>query len=232
MELKGRLKLIADKIPVCRTACDIGTDHAYIPIYLVQKNICEKVIASDVRIGPVEAARKNTCHYGLNGKIEVRLGNGLDTIAEEEAEAIIIAGMGGTLISEIILRGIKLARKAKYLVIQPMNDLEIVRKMLLDNGFEIYDEELTEEGTKLYNVICARWTGEKAIVEENIYYHIGRRLIEKNDPLLKFLISRKIVQLDRALEELRNAKEMNRGVVDIYSALLKDLRKLKQGYLV
>ncbi|EGD46123.1 protein of unknown function DUF633 [Ruminiclostridium papyrosolvens DSM 2782] len=206
LNLKGRLKLIADKVPKCNVLADIGTDHAYIPIYLVQNGVCQKAIASDVKIGPVKMASNNISLYKLSEKIETRLGNGLDTIEINEADSIIIAGMGGTLLTELLEANKPKTVNADTLVLQPMNDLHVVRKWLYDNAFEIYDEEMVAEGPKIYFVLSAKFSGnEKQYSDFELY--VGQRLIEKKDPLLGAYCRMKVQQIDKVLEQLEEMKE-------------------------
>lgn len=206
LNLKGRLKLIADKVPKCNVLADIGTDHAYIPIYLVQNGVCQKAIASDVKIGPVKMASNNISLYKLSEKIETRLGNGLDTIEINEADSIIIAGMGGTLLTELLEANKPKTVNADTLVLQPMNDLHVVRKWLYDNAFEIYDEEMVAEGPKMYFVLSAKFSGNKKQYSDFELY-VGQRLIEKKDPLLGAYCRMKVQQIDRVLEQLEEMKE-------------------------
>ena len=105
MELSKRLKEITLLIDKCNIIADIGTDHGYIPIYTVQEGLCTKAIASDINKGPVDKARMNVRREGLERFISCRQGPGLSTLEPKEAEAVIIAGMGGNLIRDIILKG-------------------------------------------------------------------------------------------------------------------------------
>lgn len=215
--LKGRLKLIADKVPTCDVIADIGTDHAYLPIYLIQQGVCKKAIASDVRIGPVKVANKNINLYKMKEQIETRLGSGLDTIAQNEADAIIIAGMGGTLLTELLKGHPHKVSKAASLILQPMNDLDVVRKWLFDNKFDIYDEELVAEGPKIYCVISAKYDGEDKQYQY-FHLHVGEKLIEKKDPLLIPYCEMKIRQIDRVLGQLEDMEDNNQ-LQSHYSAL-------------
>lgn len=228
LNLKGRLKLIADKVPKCNVAADIGTDHAYIPIYLVQNEICRKAIASDVKIGPVNIAKNNISLYRLTEKIETRLGNGLDTIEVDEADSIIIAGMGGTLFIELLEANKHKAVKAEALILQPMNDLDIVRKWLFDNEFDIYDEELVAEGPKLYCVLAAKFHGSKNEYSD-FELHVGRKLINRRDPLLQAYCQMKVRQIERVLVQMQSMeeddmlKEQYIGLKNDYTGLLEKL---------
>lgn len=222
--LKGRLKLLADKVPICDVAADIGTDHAYVPIYLIQQGICKKAIASDVKIGPVKMADKNINLYNMNNQIETRLGNGLDTIAENEADTIIIAGMGGTLLTELLNANKQKACKASALILQPMNDLDVVRKWLYDNKFDIYDEELTAEGEKIYCVISAKYDCIDKQYDD-FQLHVGEKLIKKNDPLLLKYCEMKVRQIEKVLGQLENMED-NSQLKSQYSGLKKDYMNL------
>lgn len=222
MELSGRLKLIAQMVPECNIVYDIGTDHAYIPVYLINDKKCKKAIASDVRLGPINIAKKNIEQYGLLDKIETRVGDGLDTIKGNEEGVIIIAGMGGLLIKEILERDIDKAKKAKSLILQPMYAIEVVHQWLCENGFEVYNEKLVKEEHKIYDVIATKWTG-KIQKKDVLYNHIGEKLFENKDPLLKIHIQNKIKQLDKIINEMQNMKEKD-------SVKRKDYINLREKY--
>lgn len=230
LNLKGRLKLLADKVPKCDVAADIGTDHAYIPIYLIQQGVCKKAIASDVKIGPVKVAEKNINLYNLRDQIETRLGSGLDTIAENEADTIIIAGMGGTLLTDLLNTNEQKANKASSLILQPMNDLDVVRKWLFDHKFGIFDEELAAEGEKIYCVISAKYDGIDKQYEE-FQLHIGEKLINKNDPLLLEYCEMKVRQIDRVLGQLVDMED-NSQLQSHYSWLRKNYTDLIENISV
>ncbi len=225
MILKGRLKLIADKVPKCGVFADVGTDHAYLPIYLIKNNICTHAIASDVKPGPIRVANRNILSHRLDGKVETRMGSGLDTLKLGEADTIVIAGMGGTLLAHLLDDGKDKAQRAKNLVLQPMNDLDIVRNWLYKNGFNIYDEQMVDEGDKIYTVICAAFENANHEVREEFYYHVGEKLIEKKDPLLNKYCKMKIRQLERVLKQLESM-ENNTSQVEYHSWLKREYEKL------
>lgn len=225
--IKGRLKLLADKVPACKVAADIGTDHAYIPIYLIQQHICKKAIASDVRSGPINAADKNIGMYNMKDSIETRLGSGLATLAENEAEVIIIAGMGGRLVTELLEADIRKAWSASALILQPMNDLDVVRKWLFDHGFDIYDEEMTAEDSKYYCVISAKYDG-KVRSYKDFELQVGEKLVEKRDPLLKPYCEMKVSQINKVLKQLTQMED-NSQLKDYYSELRDNYLQLTEG---
>ena len=170
-----RLKTVINNVNHKKIA-DIGTDHAYIPIFLAEKNLADRVIATDINEGPLSIARANIEKKGLGNKIETRLSGGLSVIRAGEADDIIIAGMGGILISEIIDRDIDTAKQSR-LILQPMNAQYELRKYLLSHGFKITGEDLAVEGFKVYNIITAE-RGEMKPFETDFEYQIPKYLAE------------------------------------------------------
>ena len=180
IKLTPRLQCVADCIEKCHTLADIGTDHAYIPIYAIQNNIAANAIASDVVKGPLQIATDNISYYGLSDKIIPCLADGLASASD--ADTIVIAGMGGKLICTILSENMEIAKKAEYLIIQPMTCSYELRKFLHTNGFKIVNEKLAKEEDKIYNVMVVK-KGEEAF-DDDFHYHIGIKLFENNDPLL------------------------------------------------
>ena len=160
LKLTPRLQAIADSINEYEVLADIGTDHAFLPIYLMQNGKIKKAIAADINKGPIDIAQERIKKYKYEDMIETRQGDGLTVIKPYEADAIVIAGMGGILISEIIEQSKPVAIAAKVLVMQPMQDSGKLRRYLFQNGFEIFDEELAKEDRKIYEIIWARYTGK------------------------------------------------------------------------
>ena len=153
--LNPRLKKIAQLVPQNSCTADIGTDHAYIPIVLVEMGTTPHAIASDIRKGPIERAEANI----RSQKIETRLGPGLETLSSNEAEVIIIAGMGGILIADILEASRPVVNSAKLLILQPMTAATELREYLSGNGYTVEAEYLEAEEEKLYNIIVATPSG-------------------------------------------------------------------------
>ena len=195
MKLNNRLKIIAEKIPECDILADIGTDHGYIPIYAVKNHLCRKALAADLRPGPLKMAQRNIIRYGLEDQIEIRLGNGLEPIEYSESDIIVISGMGGQLIRDILSRSFEKAVHAKLLLLQPNNAVNALRKWIYENGFDIVDETLVLDSGKIYCLINCKWTGNKTSKDEFIYY-IGEKLLTSNDPLLKSYLNKKLKELE------------------------------------
>ena len=153
MKLDSRLMAIANLVRKNKIFADIGTDHAYLPVYLVENDIVNRAIAADLRVGPLDNAKETVVSHNLTDKIELRLSDGLDNFKENEIEEIAVAGMGGLLISSFIERTNWLKNSGIHLILQPMTHIEELRKTLFDNGFIIDNEVVAEDGDKLYIII-------------------------------------------------------------------------------
>lgn len=201
MNLSDRLTHIINLIPRCNCLADIGTDHGFIPIYSVLNNIACHAIASDINKGPIKVAKINIDKYNLNDKIQTRIGSGLSTLKMNEADVIVIAGMGGVLISDIIENHINIARCSKWLILQPVQYPEVLRKYLLQTGFNIVDEDIVKDENKYYYIIKAE--SKKADeYKKEVFYYTGTKLIEKGHPLIKEYILYKIGSLNNILNNL------------------------------
>lgn len=177
MNLSKRLQKIVDFVPKDTKVCDIGTDHGYIPVYLIKSHISKQVIATDISKGSLDKIIDLVEKEKLEDSIDMRLGDGLDIISPHEVETLIIAGMGGILISEILEKDKDITRTIKNFIFQPMVGGEELRKYLTENNFQIVDEELIFEDGKYYEIIFAR-EGEQEI-KKDIYYEISEILIKK-----------------------------------------------------
>ena len=175
-------------------AADIGTDHAYLPIYLIKNNISSKVLACDLRKGPLNNARENVIRAGCEDKIELRLSDGLDSVLPDEADDIIICGMGGTLIAEILSRAEWIKDSKFNLILQPQSHADDLRRCLFENGFEILDEKsVTDEGRD-YLVFNSVYSGSVYSREDDLKIYFGS-LLENNDPVSKRIAARTIKYL-------------------------------------
>ena len=155
MALSHRLKVIADQVTVGNTAADIGTDHGYVPIYLLRSGICPRVIASDISEGSLVKARAAAKRFHQEGKMECRISDGLKAYSPGEADSCLISGMGGILIAEILTDSFEVAQSFREMVLSPQRDAQLVRNCLTELGFRIvYDETIEDKGKK-YAVIRA-----------------------------------------------------------------------------
>lgn len=192
LKLTDRLLKIASLVDKDKKIADIGTDHGYIPVYLLNQNIIKYAILGDVNKGPLENARKEIIKNNLLDKVDLRLGSGIEILEENEVDQIIIAGMGGLLINDILKANEKVAHSAEKLILQPMQGPEEVRKFLYQNGYKILDEYLVREEHRLYEIIVCKYEALEKININPIYYEVGKKLIEKKDPLLRDFIENKI----------------------------------------
>jgi tRNA (adenine22-N1)-methyltransferase len=158
-KLTKRLSVAASYARSGAFLADIGTDHAYIPIYLFKKGKIRGAVASDINEGPLMRARANLLRYKADGGITLNLSNGLDGIEKFSPDDILILGMGGELICDIISRAEFTKNKNIRLILQPMTHPEILRSFLSENGYSITDEAIIEED-KIYQVMVATYTGE------------------------------------------------------------------------
>ncbi len=204
-----------------KIVADIGTDHAYIPIYLTENNMAEYVIASDIKEGPLSIARENIEGHNLSDKIKTRLGGGLSVLNKNEADTIIIAGMGGILISEILDSDIEIAKNAR-LILQPMNAQYELRKYLLSHGFKITDEDIAVEGFKVYNIIIAE-NGKQEPFENDFEYQIPRYL--KPHKYFKNLYDKKYREFTKVINGIENSNDTDEEKLKLYKYWLKELEK-------
>lgn len=154
-----RLLCAAAMVRTGGTVADIGTDHAHLPVWLIRNGICETAIAADIGEGPAAAARRTVADAGLDDRIEVRVGDGLTVVAPEEATEIVIAGMGGETIVDILSAAPWLRDGAdRRLILQPMTKTVELRSWLYENGFSIEEEHLIIDGRHLYCVMAVAFT--------------------------------------------------------------------------
>lgn len=203
MKLTNRLYAVSDMIDKCNILADIGTDHAYIPIYCLENKICSGAIACDINKGPVKIAQKNIDKYGFSGKITTRLSNGFENIKKGEADTFVIAGMGGLLIIDILKAGYDKICDDTSLILQPMIAVYELRKYLCENGFEITDESLAEEENKIYNIIKCK-KGKMSLTEDKLYTGFDF-LKNKKDLFFKHL-DKKIYTTEKIINGLKKSE--------------------------
>ncbi len=230
IKLTPRLQCVADCIKKCDLLADIGTDHAYIPIYAIQNHLAKKAVAGDVVKGPLSIATENIVSHGLENKITPVLANGLD--AAKEADVIVIAGMGGKLICEILENNLKIAKTANYMVIQPMTCSYELRSFLHENGFEIIDEKLTKEEDKIYSILVVKNGVEK--YHDDFYYHIGKKLFEKRDKLLSQYIKLRAEVIKKQFKGMKSSKDPDlhqkaKELETLYNRFIKEAERYDQG---
>lgn len=221
--LTPRLKCITEYVK-CKTVADIGTDHAYIPIELVENGKAERAIAADVREGPLKIASSNIEKHGLADKIEVRLGDGLSVLTPGEADIIIIAGMGGILIKDIIEAHTEIA-KSSVLVLQPMNSQYELRKWLISNGFTVLNEDIECEEHHVYNIMVVS-DGVQDKFERDIDYHIPPMLYKNKN--FRALFEKKKREFSKIIKGLEKAENADNDKLEYYRRSYKELKELEK----
>ncbi len=216
--LNPRLKKIAELVPPNLCTADIGTDHAYIPIVLVRDGVTQHAIASDIRKGPLMRADQNIRKNGLADKIETRLGSGLETLSPDDAEVIIVAGMGGILISNILENSREVTDSAKLLILQPMTAVPELREYLCQSGYEICAEHLEAEEDKLYNIIVAKPHGKTRYSQKEIY--LGRGLDQTSPELFERYKNAVLTKLNK------RARGLEKSVTEDSKEELKEIENL------
>lgn len=219
LELSPRLALIAGWVPPGAKLADVGTDHAYLPVWLTLHGRVASAIASDLRKGPLERARATGRTYGAEG-IDFRLGDGLAFIRPDEADTIVIAGMGGENIAAILAAAPWTADGRHTLLLQPQTRAEELRRFLMDHGYAITREALVCDRGTIYPVMEAG-AGEMTLSLGQLWG--GAKLLR--DPLGDHYIIEKIIRLQGAVAGLnRSAEPADRqkadGLRDILTALL------------
>lgn len=206
MKLTPRLQAIAELIPPGSVVADIGTDHAYLPVYLVSEQLIQHAVAADINKAPLEQARETVAAFNALHKVDLRLGNGLDVIREEDGiDTVVIAGLGGRTIAEILAGGKQKLHGVKRLILQPMSDAGYLRIFLAQNGFALVQESLVMEGKQLYEIILA--TAGREAETDPFKLSLGPRLLEGKPPLLSVLLQEKIRKLRTVHRSLQKAKK-------------------------
>ena len=155
MGISKRLKTIADLVTPGLTVADIGTDHGFVPVYLVRNNISPFVFAADVSKGSLEKARENVTYFHLEDRIECRLSDGFSAFSPGEAECAVISGMGGILIAKILSASPLVTDFLKEVILSPHRDAELVRECVFEAGFKIITDMEIEDKKKKYVIIKA-----------------------------------------------------------------------------
>lgn len=226
VKIDERLKAVASLVREGSRVADIGTDHAYLLCYLLNSGKIPSGVAADLRVGPLENAERTVKEYGLSDKVQLILSDGLEKVPENSADDIVIAGMGGILISEIISRAAWLMNENINIVAQPMTHAEYLRKFFVDNCFEINREVTATDGKRYYCIMSARYTGVKADKTPS-YYYLGE-LLKNKDDITKQYLNKMLYSIEKKYKAQSEA-----GVEDNenLSELIYDIKKqIKEAY--
>ena len=200
LTLQPRLQVIANLVPQGTRLADVGTDHGYLPIYLLQCGRIPHAIATDIRPGPLERGRGTAHAYGMEEQITFRLCDGLEAVSPQEVDTVVIAGMGGETIAAI-LDAVPWSRE-KGLLLQPMSRAEYLRPWLADHGYAVLGETLVEDKGHLYPVIQATGGEMRPLAPGQQYYGFS----QPDSPLFAGYLREWRQRLQRAVEGLRQAQ--------------------------
>ncbi|MEF3318768.1 class I SAM-dependent methyltransferase [Peptoniphilus grossensis] len=216
IKLSNRLKKIAELVDFGATVIDVGTDHGYVPNFLCEKKISRDIIATDISKNSLEKSIELTRERDNEKYIRNILANG---IVKENRDNIIIAGLGGIQIAEIILNSIEIARSAKKLILQPMQKTNILRRELNNMGFEIIDEEIIFEDDRYFEIILARYSGQIKKLEE-VDFYFSKSLIEKKDKVYLDFLRERQRELEKILSNINNDSDRTKKRSDELKSLL------------
>ncbi len=202
MELSKRLQAVADLAGSHPVVADVGTDHGYIPIYLVERKKCERALALDVNEGPLERARRHIMEHDLLGKIEVRQSDGVKALQPGECDCAVLAGMGGALTVKILEEGEEIFRDLKDFVLQPQSEIAKVRHYLAENHYLITAEDMVLEEGKFYPMMKVKVGQAAAYSRMELRY--GRDLLRQKHPVLEMFLEKEVCSKEQILKNLES----------------------------
>lgn len=216
MQLSLRLSAIADMVTTGNRLVDVGCDHGYLPVYLIQQKKIPSAIAMDVRKGPLSRAKEHIRQYGLEEYIQTRLSDGLENLKAGEGDTLVIAGMGGPLMERILTDGQSVRDSFSEMILQPQSDIPHFRRFIQSQGFQIVEEKMVEEEGKFYPMMrvvrtCPEGDGNENLVSEAAPYTLeeafGKFLLKEHNPVLyRYLLREERIRAD-ILKQLQAAPQ-------------------------
>lgn len=210
MNLTPRLQKIVSLVPFDTVLADVGTDHAYVPVWCVLEGICPRAIAMDVNRGPLNNAEQTVESHGLSDRIELRLSDGLCGLAPGEADTIVIAGMGGLLIRSILEKADLVP--GQTLILQPMLAQKELREFLYKSDMAVTDEYLATEEDKIYNIMVAKVGCSAEYLPEDIL--IGRNVASNSPELFEAYKAKEVAVRNKILNGLKSAVNKDKRAID------------------
>ena len=218
MNLTPRLLKIASLVPQDSILADVGTDHAYVPVYCILNGICQRALAMDINEGPLKNAEETVKNYGVSDRVELRLSDGLCKMEPHEADTVVIAGMGGLLIKSILEKAN--LKDGTTLILQPMLAQKELRESLYSNDIAITDEYLAKEDNKIYNIFVAKVGCKGPYSFDDIL--VGRNICKNSPDLFEFYKSKEVGVRNKILGGLNNAKVKDE---DAIKSVTKELER-------
>ncbi|CAI2602999.1 tRNA (adenine(22)-N(1))-methyltransferase [Apilactobacillus kunkeei] len=225
-KLSQRLKVVADFVPQNSRVADIGSDHAYLPVYLMKQKQIEFGIASEVAKGPLDNAIQEIKAEGLSDRIDTRLADGLLSVQpEDKIDCVTIAGMGGTLIKNILENGKSHLSGNELLILQPNVGEDRLRTWLMNNQYEISDETILREDGHTYEIIVAKKTDEPVkYTEQEIKF--GPFLLKQHSDVFVEKWENEIERIEMVIDQMSLAKHDK--PVDKINSMKKEIEEIKE----
>lgn len=215
VELSKRLGCVVGMVEKGAVVADIGCDHGFVSIYLIQAGLADKVFALDVRMGPLSRAIEHIQRYGLSDQIETRLSDGMQALnVEDGVDTIILAGMGGRLMQDILEAGFMRNLKPEHLILQPQSHQQNLRAFLRNEGYEIKKEDMILEDGKFYPVISVFLTGNKADTDnQEIKDIFGPLLLKDKHPVLFQYLKKEELKFDQIIQRMTTLSSEDQEVL-------------------
>ncbi|HEX3077717.1 MAG TPA: class I SAM-dependent methyltransferase [Lachnospiraceae bacterium] len=233
MQISKRLQTAVNFVTIGNRVADIGCDHAYTSIYLLQKGIASSVIALDINKGPLQRAKENIKRYGFSDQIETRLSDGAKELHVGEVDTVFITGMGGALVVKILTDSSDVIDSCKELILQPQSEIFLVRHYLHEKGYRITNENMIIEEGKFYVMLRAERStdGQDLSYDGEFYYQYGRKLLEDRNEILKqYLIKEKDIYLSILDQLVGNPTEQSMKRANEVKQQLKYIEEGLQYY--
>jgi tRNA (adenine22-N1)-methyltransferase len=225
IKLSKRLNCIAKQVDIGSKVADIGSDHAFIPIFLLLNKVTDKVLITDISDGPVRVSKRNISKYAMENRVYYKTGSGLKVLNDDELDNVIIAGMGAELIISILSDSLDNAKRVKKLIIQPMSSHALVRRWLWENGFEISKECLVKDRNRIYTVMCAKYTGMNYNYKEyEAYTGVN---IDRDRSLFHEYIENYLKYFTGKIKGLKNGKEKDENEIRSVNSIISVLQDIK-----
>ena len=228
LPISKRLLCCASMVQPGSRVADIGTDHGYLGIYLLQSGAARHVIACDLRKDPLENARRNAKLFGVDGAMELRLSDGLEKILPDEVDTVVMAGMGGDLIQKILSQCPWRKREGLQFILQPQSAGNVLRRWLCEDGFEIRREEPVQDGHFLYTVMDIR-QGEPAPLTPGTEY-ASPALLASGIPLVGNYLARVENALQETVRGLTNAEKLRPERLSYFRQALLEIQEMRKNY--
>lgn len=228
LPISKRLLCCASMVQPGSRVADIGTDHGYLGIYLLQSGAARHVIACDLRKDPLENARRNAKLFGVDGEMELRLSDGLEKIRPDEVDTVVMAGMGGDLIQKILSQCPWRRREGLQFILQPQSAGNVLRRWLCEDGFEIRREEPVQDGHFLYTVMDIR-QGEPAPLTPGTEY-ASPALLASGSPLVGNYLARVETALQETVRGLTNAEKQRPERLAYFGQALLEIQEMRKNY--